>query len=56
MKYQKDTKIKFLVTRPMTMHRKLVELVDNRVTTTLKENSVDISKEKVDVLDYWAWK
>ena len=50
MKYQKDTKIKFLVSKPMTMHKKLVELVDNRVITTLKENSVDIPKEKVDVL------
>ena len=50
MKYQKDTKIKFLVTKPMTMHKKLVELVDNRVITTLRENSVDITKEKVDVL------
>ena len=50
MKYQKDTKIKFLVTKPMTMHKKLVELVDNRVITTLRENSVDIPKEKVDVL------
>ena len=50
MKYQKDTKIKFLVTKPMTMHKKLVELVDNRVITTLRENSVDIPKENVDVL------
>ena len=24
MKYQKDTKIKFLVSKPMTMHKKLV--------------------------------
>ena len=53
MKYQKDTKIKFLVTKPMTMHKKLVELVDNRVTTTLKENSIDTPKENVDVQ---SWK
>lgn len=50
MKYQKDTKIKFLVSKPMTMHKTLVDLVDNRVTTTLKENSIDIPKENVDVL------
>ena len=34
----------------MTMHKTLVDLVDNRVTTTLRENSVDIPKENVDVL------
>ena len=45
MKYQKDTKIKFLVSKPMTMHKTLVDLVDNRVTTTLRENSVNIPKE-----------
>ena len=50
MKYQKDTKIKFLVSKPMTMHKTLVDLVDNRVITTLKENLTDIPKEKVDVL------
>ncbi|MBT4973693.1 MAG: cobalamin biosynthesis protein CbiX [Thaumarchaeota archaeon] len=32
------------------MHKTLVDLVDNRVITTLKENSVDIPKENVDVL------
>ena len=50
MKYQKDTKIKFLVSKPMTMHKTLVDLVDNRVTTTLKENSIDLEKSKVDVM------
>ena len=50
MKYQKDTKIKFLVTKPMTMHRTLEELVDNRITSTLKENNIPLSKDKIDVL------
>ena len=50
MKYQKETKIKFLVSKPMTMHKTLVNLVDNRVTTTLKENSIDLEKSKVDVM------
>ena len=50
MKYQKNTKIKFLVTKPMTMHRTLVELVDNRITSTLKENNISLSKDKIDVL------
>ena len=56
MKYQKDTKIKFLVSKPMTMHKTLVDLVDNRVTTTLRENSVRYSKRKCRCSHYWTWK
>ena len=56
MKYQKDTKIKFLVSKPMTMHKTLVDLVDNRVTTTLKENSSRYSKRKCRCSNYWTWK
>ncbi len=50
MKYQKDTKIKFLVSKPMTMHRTLVDLVDNRIVSALKENQLSLSKDKIDVL------
>ncbi len=50
MKYQKDTKIKFLVSKPMTMHKKLVELVDNRIVSALKENEISLPNDKVDVL------
>ena len=50
MKYQKDTKIKFLVSKPMTMHRTLVDLVDSRIVSALKENEISLSKDKVDVL------
>ena len=50
MKYQKDTKIKFLVSKPMTMHKKLVELDDNRIVSALKENEISLPKDKVDVL------
>lgn len=50
MKFQSSTKIKFLVTKPMTMHQKLIDLVDNRVTTTLKKHEVSLPKDQVDVL------
>ena len=50
MKYQKDTKIKFVVSKPMTMHKTLVDLVDNRIDSALKENQVLLSKDSVDVL------
>jgi len=50
MKYQKDTKIKFLVSKPMTMHKTMIELVDNRINTALQENQISLAKDKVDVL------
>ena len=50
MKYQKDTKIRVLVSKPMTMHKTLVELVDNRIVSALAENQISVSKDKVDVL------
>ena len=50
MKYQKNTKIKFLVSKPMTMHKTMIELVDNRISTALQENQISLEKDKVDVL------
>ena len=50
MKFQKDTKIKFLVTKPMMMHKTLVEIVKNRIDTTLKENQITLENKDVDVM------
>ena len=50
MKFQKETKVKFVVTKPMSMHKTLVSIVENRIETTLKENQVDFQKKDVDVL------
>ena len=50
MKFQKDTKVKFLVTKPMSMHKTLIELVENRITSALQENKITNSKKDVDVL------
>ncbi len=50
MKFQKDTKVKFLVTKPMSMHKNLVDIVENRISSTLKENNVELSNSKVDVM------
>ena len=50
MRFQKDTEIKFVVTKPMSMHKTLVDLVDNRIDTTLKENKITLSKNEVDVM------
>ena len=50
MKLQKDTKIKFLVTKPMMMHKTLIEIVQSRVDSTLKENQITLEHKDVDVM------
>jgi sirohydrochlorin ferrochelatase len=50
MKFQKDTKVKFVVTKQMSMHKTLANVVENRISTTLKENQVTLPKEDVDVM------
>jgi len=50
MKLQKDTQVKFLITKPMSMHKTLVDIVENRVTTTLKENNITLPNKDVDVM------
>lgn len=50
MKYQRDTKTKFLVSKPMTMHKTLLDLVDSRISSALQKEKLSIEKNKVDVL------
>ena len=50
MKFQKDTDVKFVVTKPMSMHKTLINLVENRISTSLDENEITNSKKNIDVL------
>ena len=50
MKFQKDTNVKFVVTKPMSMHKTLVDIVQNRISTTLNENKITLPKNEVDVM------
>ncbi len=50
IKFQAKTDVKFVVSKPMTMHKTMINLVDNRVTTALETNGVKIAKKNVDVL------
>ncbi len=50
MKYQSTTNIKFLVTKPMSMHMMLVKLVENRIKSALDKGGVSLPNDKVDVL------
>ena len=50
MKLQKDTQVKFLITKPMSMHKTLVDIVESRIATTLKENNITLPDKDVDVM------
>ena len=50
MKFQKDTQVKFLITKPMSMHKTLVDIVESRIKTTLKENNITLPNKDVDVM------
>ncbi len=50
MKYQANTKVKFLVTKSMSMHRTLVDLVKNRIRSALEKDGITLPENKVDVL------
>lgn len=50
MKFQKDTEVKFVVTKPMSMHKTLIDIVENRISTTLQENQITLPKKDVDVM------
>ncbi len=50
MKYQVTTNVKFLVTKPMSMHMTLVKLVENRIKSALDKGGVLLANDKIDVL------
>ncbi len=50
IKFQAKTEVKFVVSKPMSMHKTMTELVDNRVTSALKKNNISLPKNQVDVL------
>ena len=50
MKLQAGTDVRFLITRPMRMHRTMIDLVDNRIAAALSEANLSVPGNKVDVL------
>jgi sirohydrochlorin ferrochelatase len=50
MKFQKNTDVKFVVTKPMSMHKTLINLVENRISTSLVNNKITNSKKNIDIL------
>lgn len=50
MKYQSATNVKFFVTKLMSMHPTLVELVENRIKSALQESGLSLPNNRIDVL------
>ncbi len=50
IKFQKDTDVKFVISKPMSMHKTMIDLVDDRVSSALAKENVTIPKNEVDVL------
>ena len=50
IKLQAETNIKFTISRPMSLHKSLIKIVDEKISTVLKKNKIDIPKYRVDIL------
>jgi sirohydrochlorin ferrochelatase len=50
IKFQAKTEVKLKISKPMSMHKTMVELADNRIKSALRKNNISIELNDVDVL------
>lgn len=50
IRFQSKTKIKFIISKPMNMHKTLMGLVEDRITSALEKANLTLPKNEVDVL------
>ncbi len=50
IKLQSETNVKFVISKPMSMHKTMSELVENRVKSTLEKNDIPLPSNQVDVM------
>ena len=50
IKLQSETKVKFVISKPMSMHKTMSELVENRVKSALEKNDISLPSNQVDVM------
>lgn len=50
MKLKPRNKIKIAISKPMSFHKLMVRIVDERIGSTLAKNKISLSKKEVDVL------
>jgi len=47
---QSKTKVKITISKPMSLHKSMIKLVDEKIESTLTKNNVSLDKKQVDVL------
>jgi sirohydrochlorin ferrochelatase len=47
---QSKTKTKITIAKPMTLHRSMIEIVDEKIGSALRKNNIVLPKKEVDVL------
>ncbi|MGI0010645.1 MAG: sirohydrochlorin chelatase, partial [Nitrosopumilaceae archaeon] len=47
---QSKTKVKLTISKPMSLHKSMIKLVDEKIESTLTKNNVSLGKKQVDVL------
>lgn len=50
VRFQAKTGIRFTVTKPMSMHKTMIELVDSKIDAVLTKNNISLPKANIDVL------
>jgi len=50
IKLQSLTNVKFVISKPMSMHKTMSELVENRVKSALEKNTISLPSNQVDVM------
>ena len=50
IQFQSKTGIKLVVTKPMSMHKTMVDIVDSKIQLALAKNGVSLPKNKIDIL------
>jgi len=50
IKFQSKTKVKLTISKPMSLHKSLVKLVDEKIQSILEKNKVTATRNNVDVL------
>ncbi len=50
IKLQSLTNVKFVISKPMSMHKTMSELVENRVKSALEKNTISLPSNQIDVM------
>ncbi|MEW6044570.1 MAG: CbiX/SirB N-terminal domain-containing protein [Thermoproteota archaeon] len=50
IRFQAKTGIKLVVTKPMSMHQTMVNIVESKIQAVLEKNKISMPKNKIDVL------